>query len=195
MFFCQGADGIHVAQETGYVDGENGSRAVGNTGGYGLGADERCAGFGVGEDRDVVFFEQAHDRAVVGDGRYDDFIAGFEIERGSEYVEGCGASGCANAVFDAHFAFECGFKSPDHVALQARCDNFLEVCLAVWTHGARKGLGQAARDSFKCFGTVLCAFLYRHVTTCVCNVPARKTTGHRQRTTARLPGHIRQADR
>ena len=178
-------NGVHVADEAGYVDGEDGSRAVGDTGCDGAGADERCAGFGVGEDRDVVFFEQAHDRAVVGDGRYDDFIAGFEIECGCKYVEGCGASGCADAVFDAHFSFESGFKSPNHVALQTRGDDFLEVCQAVWTHGARKGLGQAARDSFKCFGTVFCAFLYRHVTTCVRNALARKTTGHRPRTTAR----------
>ena len=184
MFFCQAANGVHVADKSGYVDGENGPRAVGNTGCNGLGTDERCAGFGVGEDRDVVFFEQAHDRAVVGDGRYDDFIAGFHVECGCEYVECCGASRRADAVFDAHFAFESGFKSPNHVALQARCYDFLEVCLAVWTHDPRKGLRQAARDSFKCFGTVFCAFLYRHVTTCVRNVPDRKTTGHRPRTTA-----------
>ena len=117
------------------MDGENGPRAVGDTGCDGLGADERCAGFGVGEDGDVVFFEQAHDRAVVGDGRYDDFVAGFETERGCEDVEGCGASGCADAVFDAHFAFESGFKSPNHVALQARGDDLpggMSGSLAPW---------------------------------------------------------------
>ena len=165
MFFCQRVDGVHVADETGYVDGENGSRAVGNTGCYGAGTDERCAGFGVGEDRDVVFFEQSHNRAVVGDGRYDDFIAGFETERGCENVECCGASGCADAVFDAHFSFKNRFKSPNHVALQARCNDFPEVCQTVWTHGAREGLGQATLKSVKCFGTVFCAFLNRHVTT------------------------------